>query len=156
MSAQANLGFTEPDSHRYHLLVETNAGTIQQSQKAESALHESRAQLDSAQAALVAARRQLDIIKAQQEAAKALVESDKAQLEQARLNLSYTRILAPVDGMVGQRSVQVRNTVSAGTTLMTVVPLDRVYIIANYREVDLAHRARPFTSMPTTSISMGP
>ena len=79
------------------------------------------------------------MLKAQRSAAEATVKADEAQLEQAKLNLSYTQIRAPIDGMVGERSVQVGNYVSPGTTLMTVVPLDQVYIEANYREVDLLH-----------------
>jgi membrane fusion protein (multidrug efflux system) len=138
-AAQARLAFTEPDAHRYQYLAATDAGTIQQRQLADSALQQSKAQLSNAQAALEAARRQLDVIKAQQQAAAAVVATDKALLEQARLNLSYTVIPAPVDGTVGERSVEVGNTVAPGTTLMTVVPLDSVYITANYREVDLAH-----------------
>jgi membrane fusion protein, multidrug efflux system len=102
-------------------------------------LQESKAQLDNALASLEATRRQLDVIKAQKLAAEAVVELDKAQAEQAKLNLSYTQILAPVDGIVTERSVQVGNTVAPGTTLMTVIPLKEVYITANYREVDLAH-----------------
>jgi len=138
-TAQARLAFTEPDARRYQYLAATAAGSIQQQQQADSTLQQSKAQLSKAQAALDAARRQLDVIKAQEQAAAAVVETDKAQLEQAKLNLSYTQIVAPVDGMVGERSVQVGNTVAPGTTLMTVVPLDSVYITANYREVDLAH-----------------
>jgi membrane fusion protein, multidrug efflux system len=138
-SAQARIAFTEPDARRYKFLAATNAGTIQQRQQADSALQESKAQLDNAQASLDAARRQLDVIKAQKLAAAAVVESDKAQLDQARLNLSYTQILAPVDGMVTERSVEAGNIVAPGTTLMTVIPLKRVYITANYLETDLAH-----------------
>jgi membrane fusion protein, multidrug efflux system len=138
-SARARLAFTEPDARRYNFLAATDAGTIRQREQADSALQESQAQLDNAQASLEAARRQLDVIKAQKLAAEAVVEFDKAQREQAELNLSYTQILAPVDGMVTERSVQVGNTVASGTTLMTVVPLNQVYITANYREVDLAH-----------------
>jgi membrane fusion protein, multidrug efflux system len=138
-SARARLAFTEPDARRYNFLAATDAGTIRQREQADSTLQESKAQLDNAQASLEAARRQLDVIKAQRLAAEAVVEFDKAQLEQARLNLSYTQILAPVDGMVTERSVQVGNTVAPGATLMTVVPLRDVYIVANYREVDLAH-----------------
>ena len=67
---------------------------------------QSKAQLDNALAALEAARRQLDVIKAQKDAAGAVVEADKAQLEQAKLNLSYTQIYSPVDGLVGERSVR--------------------------------------------------
>jgi membrane fusion protein, multidrug efflux system len=138
-AAKARIAFTEPDARRSDFLAATQAGTIRQREQANSAFQESKAQLDNAQASLEAARRQLDVIKAQKHAAEAVVELDKAQVGQARLNLSYTQILAPVDGMVTERSVQVGNTVAPGTTLMTVVPLNDVYITANYREVDLAH-----------------
>ena len=138
-TAQAQLAFAEPNARRYESLAANGAGSIQQRQQTESALQQSKAQLSNAQAAYEAARRQLDVIKAQELAAAAVIETDKAQLEQAKLNLSYTRILAPVDGMVGERSVEVGNTVAPGTTLMTVVPLDSVYITANYREVELVH-----------------
>jgi membrane fusion protein (multidrug efflux system) len=80
-----------------------------------------------------------DVLNAQRSASEAAVRADEAQLEQAKLNLSYTQVRAPIDGMVGERSVQVGNYVSPGTTLMTVVPLDQVYIEANYREVALLH-----------------
>ena len=138
-AARANFAFTEPDARRYDFLLARDAGTLQQKQKADSVLMQSKAQLDNALAALEAARRQLDVITAQRDAAEAVVEADKAQLEQAKLNLSYTQIVSPVDGMVGERSVQVGNTVAPGTRLMTVVPLAQVYITANYREVDLLH-----------------
>jgi membrane fusion protein, multidrug efflux system len=138
-SARARLAFTEPDARRYNFLAATDAGTIRQREQADSALQESKAQLDNALASLEATRRQLDVIKAQKLAAEAVVELDKAQAEQAKLNLSYTQILAPVDGIVTERSVQVGNTVAPGTTLMAVIPLKEVYITANYREVDLAH-----------------
>jgi membrane fusion protein, multidrug efflux system len=138
-AAQARLTFAKYDARRFGNLAVTGAGTVQQRQQADTTLQQSQAQLDGAQASLDAARRQMDVIKAQLEAARATVDSDKAQLEQARLNLSYTQILAPVDGMVAERSVQVGNTVAPGATLMTVVPLHEVYIIANYREVDLTH-----------------
>ncbi len=58
----------------------------------------------------------------------------RASVDQAGLNLSYTRIIAPVDGMVGQRSVRVGAWVSAGTRLLAVVPLQQTYITANYLE----------------------
>ena len=64
---------------------------------------------------------------------------DEAQLQQAKLNLSYTRIHAPFDGMVGQRAVEAGNVLAPGATLMAVVPLDQAFIVANYREVDLLH-----------------
>ena len=79
------------------------------------------------------------MLQAQESSQQGTVKADEAQLEQARLNLSYTKILAPMDGMIGERSVQVGNYVGPGNTLMTLVPLDRVFINANYREEDLRH-----------------
>jgi membrane fusion protein (multidrug efflux system) len=138
-SARARLAFAQADARRYGNLATTGAGTMREHQQADSVLQQGQASLDSAEASLDAARRQLDVLKAQRSAAEAVVKADEAQLEQARLNLSYTQIRAPIDGMVGERSVQVGNYVGPGTTLMTVVPLDQVYIEANYREVDLLH-----------------
>jgi membrane fusion protein, multidrug efflux system len=138
-SARARLVFAQADARRYGNLATTGAGTMREHQQADSSLQQGQASLDSAEASLDAARRQLDVLKAQRSAAEAVVRADEAQLEQAKLNLSYTQIRAPIDGMVGERSVQVGNYVSPGTTLMTVVPLDQVYIEANYREVALLH-----------------
>jgi len=112
---------------------------MQEHQQADTTLAQDQASLDGAEASLDAARRQLDVLKAQRSAAEAALKADEARLEQARLNLSYTQIRAPIDGMVGERSVQAGNYVAPGTPLMTVVPLDQAYIEANYREVDLLH-----------------
>jgi membrane fusion protein (multidrug efflux system) len=138
-SARAKLDFAQANARRYGNLAVTGAGTMQEHQQADTTLAQGQASLDSAEASLDAARRQSDVLKARRSAAEAAVKADEAQLEQARLNLSYTRIRAPIDGMVGERSVQVGNYVGPGTTLMTVVPLDQVYIEANYLEVDLLH-----------------
>jgi membrane fusion protein (multidrug efflux system) len=138
-AARAKLTFAQDNARRYGNLAETGAGTMQEHQQADTTLQQAQASLDSADASLDAARRQLDVLKARRSAAQAAVRADEAQLGQARLNLSYTQILAPIDGMVGERSVQIGNYVSPGTTLMTVVPLDQVYIEANYREVHLLH-----------------
>ncbi len=138
-AARARLAFAEHDARRFGNLAQTGAGTIQQQQQADTNLQESRAQLQSATASLEAANKQLDVLRAQQQTAKAAIMVDEARLAQAKLNLSYTRILAPVDGMVGQRTVQVGNVIAPGATLMAVVPLDQAYIVANYLEVDLLH-----------------
>jgi membrane fusion protein, multidrug efflux system len=146
-SARAKLTFAQDNARRYGNLALTGAGTMQEHQQADSTLQQAQASLDGAEALLKAARRQLDALKAQRSAAEAAVKVDEARREQARLNLSYTQIRAPIDGMVGERSVQAGNYVGPGTTLMTVVPLDQVYIEANYREVDLLHvrRGQPVT-----------
>jgi membrane fusion protein (multidrug efflux system) len=138
-SAHARLAFAQDNARRFGNLATTGAGSTQEHQQADTTLAQDQASLDGADASLDAARRQLDVLRAQRSAAAAAVKADEAQLEQARLNLSYTQIRAPIEGMVGERSVQVGNYVGPGTTLMTVVPLDQVYIEANYLEVDLLH-----------------
>jgi membrane fusion protein, multidrug efflux system len=146
-AARARLGFAEADARRYDNLATTGAGTGQQRQQADTTLKASRAALRSAQAQLDANQRQLEVLRKQQLASEAAIKADRARLEQAKLNLGYTRIVSPIDGMVAARSVQVGNVVAPGTTLMTVVPLQQIYIEANYREVDLTHMR---TGQPAT------
>ena len=138
-SARAKLAFAQDNARRFGNLATTGAGSMQEHQQADTTLAQDQASLDSAEASLDAARKQLDVFRARKSATEATVKADEARLEQARLNLSYTQVRAPIDGMIGERSVQVGNYVGPGTTLMTVVPLDQVYIEANYREVDLLH-----------------
>lgn len=138
-SARAKLTFAQDNARRFGNLATTGAGSVLEHQQADTTLAQDQAMLDGAEASLDATRRQLDVLRARRSATEATLKTDEAQLVQATLNLSYTQIRAPIDGMVGERSVQVGNYVSPGTTLMTVVPLDQVYIEANYREVDLLH-----------------
>ena len=138
-SAVAQLALAQENQRRYHNLAATGAGTAQERQQADEQVQQAQSAVDQARASTDAARRQLPILEAQRAAAAATVRADEAQLEQARLNLSYTRIVAPLDGMVGQRTVQVGNYVAPGASLMVVAPLDQVYIEANYREVALRH-----------------
>ncbi len=138
-SAQARLTLAELNATRYRNLAATGAGTVQSRQQAEATLQEAQADLQSALAALSSAQQQVQIFKADQVSAAAQVRSDRAALDQARLNLSYTRIRAALDGTVGQRNVQVGDYVSPGSPVMSLVPLAHVYIDANYREVALRH-----------------
>ena len=68
---------------------------------------------------------------------QAQLEHYRAAEQQARLNLGYTTITAPIDGTVGARTLRVGQYVQAGTQLMAVVPLDAVYIVANFKETQL-------------------
>jgi membrane fusion protein, multidrug efflux system len=136
-AAEAGLSLAEANATRYTNLATTGAGTLQNRQQAESVLQQAQAELDGARAALQAQQEQLAVLEADRVAAQAQVRSDQAALEQARLNLSYGRIVAPLDGVVGERTIQVGDYVVPGSPLMSVVPLEEVYIDANYREVEL-------------------
>jgi membrane fusion protein (multidrug efflux system) len=74
-----------------------------------------------------------------QVAAQAAVEAAQAQLVAAQLNLERTVIRAPIDGVIGDRQAQVGQLVRPGTPLMSVVPLQSVYVVANFKETQIAH-----------------
>lgn len=138
-AAKARLSLAQQNQTRYDNLAKSGAGTLQNHQQADSVLQQSKAELLGAQANLLAAQQQLAVLAAGRSSAEAQVRADQAQLEQAQLNLSYTRIVAPIDGTVGQLSAEIGNYTNAGTALMTLVPLHAVYIEANYREIQLRH-----------------
>ncbi|HEX4286699.1 MAG TPA: HlyD family secretion protein [Terracidiphilus sp.] len=73
--------------------------------------------------------------------AEAQVKQAQAQLDQARLNLSYTRILAPADGIVTRKSMEINQNVSPGQNLLTLVSLDDIWVTANFKETQLRHMA---------------
>ena len=137
--ATAALVFASQQAERYRVLARKGYGAVQDAQQWDSELRQKRAALESMQATLRLAQQQVGALKAQYAAAVASLAQAEAQRDQAELNLSYTKILAPVDGMIAERSMQVGNYVSPGAALMAVVPLSQVYIEANYREVQLLH-----------------
>jgi len=93
----------------------------------------------SAQA--IAATRQIAVLAAQQAQAEASVAAQLASLELAQINLGYTRILAPQDGVIGQRQIKPGQYVGVGGQITTLIPLPHVWVIANYKETQLTHVA---------------
>jgi membrane fusion protein, multidrug efflux system len=86
-----------------------------------------------------AQERQVPIAEATYKSAIAAVERAKAAVEQAQLNLNYTHITAPITGQVTQKSVDLGQYVSVGQLLFTIVPLNEIYITANFKETQLAN-----------------
>jgi len=134
---QANLTFAEQDDKRYSQLASTGYGSIQNAQLAASRIAAARASVARDTAALASATTQLDVLKAELAQAQATLARDEALQRQAELNLSYTTIVSPVDGVVGNRTLRVGQYVQAGTQLMAVVPTAAAYVIANYKETQL-------------------
>jgi len=109
---------------------------------AEQAVTGARARVAQAEAELHYAEtrpQQISVQQARAQAAEAQAAQARAVLEQAQLNLQYTTILAPVSGIVGQRTVQPGQNVSSGQQLMTIVPLDsdNIWVTANFKETQL-------------------
>jgi membrane fusion protein (multidrug efflux system) len=138
-AADANLKFAEEERARYDDLMKSGSGTIQRAQQTDAALREKIAQLQHGKSGLLAAQRKVDVLTTDRARAVAQLDRARAVAQQAALNLSYTQITAPVDGTVGARSLRVGQFVQAGTQLMAVVPLDAVYVVANFKETQLTH-----------------
>ena len=127
------------------------AAAEQQLSAAQQAVLIARANAHSAQARVSrsesqfretkAREQQVPIAEATYKSALAAVERAKAALQQAELNLAYTHITAPITGQVTQKSVDLGQYVSAGQLLFTIVPLDQVYITANFKETQLENVA---------------
>jgi membrane fusion protein, multidrug efflux system len=138
-AAEANLKFAQEERARYDDLMKSGSGTVQRAQQTDAALREKTAQLQQGKSGLDAAKRKVEVLATDRAKAVAQLDHTRAVEQQMALNLSYTRITAPVDGTVGARSLRVGQFVQAGTQLMAVVPLDAVYVVANFKETQLTH-----------------
>jgi membrane fusion protein (multidrug efflux system) len=136
---QADQTFAEQDNRRYAVLASDGWGTVQKAQQAASRIAAAHAVVTRDVAALANATQQLDILRAEVAEAEASLARANAVRDQAELNLSYTTIVAPSDGVVGNRTLRVGQYVQAGTQLMSVVPAASAYIVANYKETQLTH-----------------
>jgi membrane fusion protein (multidrug efflux system) len=103
--------------------------------QAQGKLLQARADLRSAETA----PQQISMIRAKADAADAQARERKAQLDQAELNFSYTVVRSPVTGIIGKKTVEVGQNVGIGQELVEVVPLDDVWVTANFKETQLAH-----------------
>jgi membrane fusion protein (multidrug efflux system) len=103
--------------------------------QAQGKLLQARADLRSAETA----PQQIAMTRAKADAADAQARERKAQLDQAELNLSYAVVRSPVTGIIGKKTVEVGQNVGIGQELVEVVPLDDVWITANFKETQLAH-----------------
>jgi membrane fusion protein (multidrug efflux system) len=161
IEAQANAKKLNDDVVRYQMLLDKREISQQQFDQATAAAIGANSTVDARKASLLAAEQQVLVAKTridqanaelrnaqitpkQVQATKARAESAAAQalrakaaLDQAQLNLGYTTIVAPVDGIVGKRSVDPGQNVSIGQDLMAIVPLRDIWVTANFKETQL-------------------
>lgn len=161
--AEANSAKTDADLNRYQKLVAKEDISHQLYDQATAAAIANRAAAVSAQAAVLSAEQgvrqaegkllqakadlrsaqtapqQVSMIRARADAADAQVLQRKAQLDQAELNLGYTTIRSPVTGIIGKKTVEVGQNVGVGQELVEVVPLDDIWVTANFKETQLVH-----------------
>src|SRR6266851_4533291 len=159
--ADANNVKAQNDLARYKQLVSKQEISQQQYDQAYAAAQASSAGVDAARAGLSAAQQQIraaqsrlvqaqanaraartgpqqvSAMRSRAQAAEALVEQKKAELDAAQLNLQYTLVVAPVDGVVTNRTVEAGQNVQPGQELMRIINLDDIWVTANFKETQL-------------------
>src|ERR1700732_4819396 len=134
---KATVTFAAQENKRYTDLASTGYGSVQNAQQAQSRIAGAQAAVQRDTANLASALKQVDLLKAEIAQATASLARAIAAQNQAELNLGYTTIVAPIDGVVGNRTLRVGQYVQAGTQLMSVVPVAGAYVVANFKETQL-------------------
>jgi membrane fusion protein, multidrug efflux system len=140
-ATQADVERTRLEAARQRTLLATTFGTRQRVEQADAAAERFSATLARNEAELDAQRSQLAVLDTQEAQLRADAKAKQAALDLAKINLGYTRILAPVSGMVSERDVRNGQYVHAGSQVISVVPLDNVWVLGNYKETQLTHVA---------------
>ena len=138
-ATKADVERTRLERVRQEALEKAASGTHQTLEQAMAEEKRYRATLGSRQAELEAQNKEMIVLDAQEKQLGADVNAKKAALKLARINLGYTRIVAPTDGVVGERKVRAGQLVSPGTQVISLVGLPNVWVIANYKETQLSH-----------------
>jgi membrane fusion protein (multidrug efflux system) len=162
-ASSADFVQAERDYKRFESLSAAGAGTQRQREQAQTGYDKAKAQLkavDSQISALESAlsgaaqqvsraraqlqsaiseRANVDVQRRKVDALRAKRDKSIADLEAARLNLSYCRVLAPIDGFIAQKNIQVGDRIQPGQAMMAVVPLNKIYIEANFKETQLTN-----------------
>jgi membrane fusion protein (multidrug efflux system) len=140
-ATEADVERTKQEAARQRALLATGYGTSQKVEQTVADEKRFEATLARNTAELEAQRRGMAVLDTQESQLRAEAKAKKALLDLARITLGYTKITAPVDGMVGERGVRDGQYVRAGTQILSVVPLQSVWVTANYKETQLTRVA---------------
>jgi len=139
VSAQAAATRTELELVRQNMLVARDASSRQLLEQAQANRDQAIAAVQGARAAIDSAVATVEVLKGQQQEAVSTLEELKTALAKAERDLSFTVIRAPIDGVIGNRAVQTGDFVQTGQRLASLVPLDEVYVNANFKETQLTY-----------------
>jgi membrane fusion protein (multidrug efflux system) len=138
---QADVERASLEAARQRKLLATTFGTEQRVEQTDADAKRFAATLASNQAAVESQRSQLAVLDTQELQLRAEMKAKQAALDLAKINLGYATISAPVSGEVSERNVYAGQYVHSGSQVITVVPLDNVWVVANYKETQLTHVA---------------
>jgi len=137
-AAGAEATRTQYDLDRYRTLSAVRFASIQRFEQADADYKKAAAAERKAQAALQAAQRQLEVIDSEKSQIGAALEQAKAERDLAALNLGYTEIRSPIDGVIGNRSARAGAYATTGAQLLSIVPAHNLWVDANFKESQLA------------------
>lgn len=139
--AKVELDRTSEDYARYEDLVKKGAASRQKFDYAKADRQKAQAQVAAANATLAVEKGRLGVLRAQKIEAERAVSQAEAARDLAQQALDDTKIYAPFDGVIGNRSVQTGALVQPGEQLLVLVPLPGVYVVANFKETQIEHMA---------------
>ncbi|HEY1413841.1 MAG TPA: HlyD family secretion protein [Rhodopila sp.] len=147
IAADAETVRAREDQARFQTLSRTAAASVQSFQKADADYKQAAAGEEKARAALDAAQQQLLVIDTQKLQTRAALDAAIADRDTARLNVGYTELRAPFDGVVGDRSARAGAFAGVGAQLIAIVPAHGLWVDANFKENQLAkmHAGEPAT-----------
>ena len=138
-ATQADVDRTHKEAVCQQTLLATTVGTPQRVEQAVAEEKRFEANLAHGEAALAAAQRQMAVLDTEEHQLRAAAKAKQAEFDLAKIELGYTRIAAPIDGMVSERGVRAGQYVRDGTQVISVVPLRNVWVVANYKETQLTN-----------------
>ena len=138
VSAQAEAERAESDYARQQQLAKSDYTSKASFENAKAARDRANAEVKSAQAATTAAQANVQVLAAQQNEGERLADEYRTAVDKAERDLSFTEIRAPVDGVVGNKAMEVGTYVQPGARLAALVPLTSVHVDANFKETQLA------------------
>lgn len=138
-AALADLGLARKTSDRRRDLVEGGAVSIAQVDESDTGAARAEAGASASAATVDAQRQRIAVLGTQREAAVAAIAQAEAARDLARIDLENTIVRAPIAGVVGNRQVRVGRLVTAGVPLLEIVPVDAVFVVANFKETQLKH-----------------
>ena len=136
-AARSDATFADAEVARYEPLAASGAETREHLSQLRNQARQAHANVRSAEAAMTSAERRITTLGAQVNQALSQGEASRAQLAAANNNLGSTTLSAPIGGRIGDKTVRVGQFVQAGTRLMSVVPVQQLYVEANFKETQL-------------------
>ncbi|WP_342235895.1 HlyD family secretion protein [Inquilinus sp. OTU3971] len=138
-SAMAELNRATREANRRRELIRGSAVSQAQVDESDAAKSKAEADVSAASATVDAQQQQIAVLATQRDAAVAAVAQAQAARDLAQIDLNHTVVRAPVDGVIGNRQVRVGRLVAPGSALLDIVPVDDVWVVANFKETQLEH-----------------